>query len=118
MARCLLSSTVVPPIVVIPSELYTQPTHLQQDGGQQPPAVELANGGGRRFRPIRGLQPLQLDSQHSWQHPALASADTGGNGRHSAHPSQQADPARLQVTAGFILLAAFLVFLFTYILQR
>ncbi len=82
--------------MVIPSELDTQPTslHQHQDGGQQRSAVELGFGGGRRFRPVRGVHHLQLVRHHPRQHPVQASAPvTAGGGRHSAHPPQQANPA-------------------------
>ncbi len=81
-----------------PSETNTQPTHLHihRDGGQQQPAVDLSNGGGRRFRCVWDLQPLQLDSQHSRQHPVSASAVTADGGEGRRFPaSQQADPAHL-----------------------
>jgi hypothetical protein len=57
-------------------------------------------GGGRRFRPVRGLQPLQLGRQHPRQHPfpAPAPAVTAGDGRRSAHPPQQADPAAFWIS--------------------
>jgi len=43
--------------------------------------VELGFGGGRRFRPVRGMQPLQLVRHHPRQHPVQAAAPVTAQSR-------------------------------------
>jgi hypothetical protein len=57
---------------------------------------QRSTGGGRRFRLVRGLQPLQLDSQHSRQHPVSAPAVTAAPAADAVlptHPSKLTLPA-------------------------
>ncbi|MFN9898711.1 MAG: hypothetical protein ACK55Z_07950, partial [bacterium] len=58
--------------------------------------MELGSGGGRRFRPVRDMQPLHLVRHHHRQHPVQAAAPVTAGGRHhSAHPPQQAHLANI-----------------------
>ncbi len=60
--------------------------------------MELGLGGGRRFRPVRGMQPLQLVRHHPRQHPVQTAAPvTAGGGHRTAHPPQQANLPTLVV---------------------